>query len=168
MQIKTTRSISCPSTWQNCMKLDDFQIGNGRGTPGRHQRENKSDKYSRPCPPPCLPAQHPLASLNPALPTTGPASSWPPQGTVFSPSPGCWRGPGAGSDLSSGPRPVSHLHLLQPEPGRSHGHAASHPSQPPHRSRPSNQPQGGPESHQELGNRDGRVQLLGHILSSCK
>ena len=37
------RSTSaCPSTWQNCMKLDDFQIGNGRGTPGRHQRENKS------------------------------------------------------------------------------------------------------------------------------
>ena len=35
MQIKTTRSISCPSAWQKCMKLDDFQIGNGRGTPGQ-------------------------------------------------------------------------------------------------------------------------------------
>lgn len=42
MQIETTRSISCSSAWQKCLKLDDIQSGNGRETSGRHQQENKS------------------------------------------------------------------------------------------------------------------------------
>lgn len=87
-------------------------------------------KRPQPCPPSCLPAQHPQASLNPGLPTTGPASSSPPRGKVLSPSPGCRRGPGADSDLLPPTSTFSDLNLAGAA-AEHQGHTAAHPSQPP-------------------------------------